>query len=106
MCEINYTSIWYVSIHDFVIEKIAKFEVCMYSFLFRFLGNLLKLLICSNEKFGHQIQKHVKELVGHELNPAIYPILFDQIKLGVDKFFDSSGQVTVIKDWLYFNSFW
>ena len=54
---------------------------------------LLKLLVCNNERFGQQIQKHVKELVGHELNPYIYPILFDQIKVFVDKFFDSSGQV-------------
>ncbi len=61
----------------------------------QFLGNLLKLLVCNNEKFGPQIQKHVKELVGHELNPAIFPILFDQIKISVDKFFDSSGQVGV-----------
>ena len=60
---------------------------------YRFIGNVLKLLVCNNEKFGPQIQKHVKELVGHELNPAIYPILFDQIKICVDKFFDSSGQV-------------
>ena len=58
-----------------------------------FIGMLLKLLVCNNEKFGTQMQKHVKELVGHELNPAIYPILFEQIKLFVDKFFDTSGQV-------------
>ena len=49
--------------------------------------------MCNNEKFGPQIQKHVKELVGHELNAAIYAILFDEIKLFVDKFFDQSGQV-------------
>ena len=63
----------------------------------RFIGHLLKLLMCNNEKFGPQIQKHVKELVGHELNPAIYAILFDQIKLFVDKFFDQSGQVCMIR---------
>ena len=61
----------------------------------RFIGHLLKLLMCNNEKFGPQIQKHVKELVGHELNAAIYAILFDEIKLFVDKFFDQSGQVCV-----------
>ncbi|XP_012944812.1 neurofibromin, partial [Aplysia californica] len=59
----------------------------------QFLGNLLKLLIFQNERFGAQIQKHVKELVGHELNPALYPILFDQIKVCVDKYFDAAGQV-------------
>jgi len=59
----------------------------------RFIGQLLTLLVCSNEKFGPQIQKHVKELVGHELNSHIYPILFDRCKAFVDKFFDASGQV-------------
>ena len=42
-----------------------------------------------------QIQKHVKELVGHEMSPALYPILFDQIKSIVDKFFDQQGHVLV-----------
>jgi len=49
--------------------------------------------VCPNEKFGAQIQKHVKELVGHEMSPALYPILFEQIKSIVEKFFDASGQV-------------
>ena len=61
-----------------------------------FLGQLLKLLVCPNEKFGTQIQKYVKELVGHEISPALYPILFDQIKIIVEKFFDSSGQVGIL----------
>ena len=61
----------------------------------QFLGHLLRLLVCPNEKFGPQIQKHVKELVGHEMSPALYPILFDQIKIIVEKFFDQSGQVVV-----------
>jgi len=52
--------------------------------------------VCQNEKFGAQIQKHVKELVGHELNSALYPILFDQIKICVDKYFDPSGQVWMV----------
>jgi len=59
----------------------------------RFVGQLLRLLVCNNEKFGAQIQKHVKELVGHEMSPALYPILFDQIKAIVEKFFDQQGQV-------------
>lgn len=51
--------------------------------------------MCNNEKFGNPIQKHVKELVGHEMSPSLYPILFDQIKAIVEKFFDSQGQVIV-----------
>ena len=77
---------------DDLVTDVFKLSCCC---VYRFIGNLLKLLICNNEKFGPQIQKHVKELVGHELNSAIYPILFDQIKICVDKFFDSSGQVSV-----------
>ncbi|KAA0197873.1 hypothetical protein HAZT_HAZT005336 [Hyalella azteca] len=59
----------------------------------QFVGHLLKLLVCNNERFGPQIQKHVKELVGHEMSPLLYPSLFDQIKLIVDKFFDQQTQV-------------
>uniref|UniRef100_T1JUK4 Ras-GAP domain-containing protein n=1 Tax=Tetranychus urticae TaxID=32264 RepID=T1JUK4_TETUR len=61
----------------------------------QFVGDVLKLLVCNNEKFGTQIQKHVKELVAHEMSPALYPILFDQIKTIVEKFFDPQYQVTV-----------
>lgn len=49
--------------------------------------------MCQNEKFGLQIQRHIQDLLGHELNPLCYPILFDQIKIQVDKFFDANGQV-------------
>ena len=61
----------------------------------QFLGQLLRLLVCPNEKFGAQIQKNVKELVAYEMSPALYPILFDQIKIIVEKFFDSQSQVIV-----------
>ncbi|CAH1153410.1 unnamed protein product [Phaedon cochleariae] len=60
-----------------------------------FVEGLLHLLVCNNEKFGAQIQKHVKELIGHEMSSALYPILFEQIKSIVDKFFDQQGQVVV-----------
>jgi hypothetical protein len=68
-------------------------KVWILTLLCRFVGQLLRLLVCNNEKFGAQIQKHVKELVGHEMSPALYPILFDQIKAIVEKFFDQQGQV-------------
>ncbi|CAF5186385.1 unnamed protein product, partial [Rotaria magnacalcarata] len=59
----------------------------------QFIGDSLKYLVCQNEKFGIQIQRHIQDLLGHELNPLCYPILFDQIKIQVDKFFDANGQV-------------
>lgn len=68
---------------------------CYNCVFLRFVELLLRLLMCNNEKFGTQIQKHVKELIGHEMAPALYPILFEQIKVIIDKFFDQSGQVTV-----------
>ena len=61
----------------------------------QFIGDLLKLLTCQNDKFGYQVQRHVQDLLGHELSTHCYPILFEQIKLIVDKFFDLSGQVCV-----------
>ncbi|XP_067128062.1 neurofibromin isoform X2 [Centruroides vittatus] len=63
----------------------------------QFVGQLLRLLVCHNEKFGTQIQKHVKELVAHEMSATLYPILFDQIKAIVEKFFDPQGQVVMIE---------
>ena len=60
-----------------------------------FIGQLLRLLVCNNEKFGPQIQKHVKELVGQEMSSQLYPILFEQIRAIVEKFFDQQGQVVV-----------
>lgn len=78
--------------------KHVKFPTnCKYEMnvCFRFVGQLLRLLVCTNEKFGAQIQKHVKELVGHEMSSALYPILFDQIKAIVEKFFDQQGQVNL-----------
>ncbi|KAG6459574.1 hypothetical protein O3G_MSEX011449 [Manduca sexta] len=59
----------------------------------QFIGQLLRLLLCSNERFGQQIQGHVKELVGREMSPQLFPILFDQIKAIIDKFFDQHQQV-------------
>ncbi|XP_047513398.1 neurofibromin isoform X4 [Pieris napi] len=61
----------------------------------QFIGQLLRLLLCNNERFAAHIQCHVKELVGKEMSPALYPILFDQIKAIVDKFFDQQQQVVL-----------
>lgn len=61
----------------------------------QFIEQLLKLLIWPNERYGTHIQKHVKDFVAVELNPALYSILFDQIKSCLDKFFDTQQQVIV-----------
>ncbi|KAF6216642.1 hypothetical protein GE061_000988 [Apolygus lucorum] len=69
-----------------------EFQYCPVT---QFIGHLLRLLVCNNEKFGAQIQKNVKELVGHEMSAALYPTLFEQIKSVVEKFFDQQCQVMV-----------
>lgn len=75
------------------IDKFYRLQLCTQYIIYRFIGQLLRLLLCSNERFGQQIQTHVKELVGNEMSPALYPILFDQIKAIIDKFFDQQQQV-------------
>lgn len=61
----------------------------------RFVGQLLRLLVCNHDRFGAEIQREVKELTGEEMSAALYPILFDQIKIIVEKFFDQGGQIIV-----------
>lgn len=53
--------------------------------------------MCNNEKFGPQMQKHVKELIGQEMSAQLYPLLFDQIRGIVEKFFDQQGQVRPVR---------
>ncbi|KAG8451956.1 hypothetical protein GDO86_003952 [Hymenochirus boettgeri] len=59
----------------------------------KFLDRLLSLMVCNNEKVGGQIRSNIKDLVGLELSPALYPMLFNKMKNNISKFFDSQGQV-------------
>lgn len=43
------------------------------------------------------MQKHVKELIGQEMSAQLYPLLFDQIRGIVEKFFDQQGQVRPVR---------
>lgn len=62
----------------------------------KFLDRLLSLMVCNNEKVGIQIRTNIKDLVGLELSPALYPMLFNKMKNNISKFFDSQGQVSKI----------
>uniref|UniRef100_A0A672NDK3 Neurofibromin 1 n=1 Tax=Sinocyclocheilus grahami TaxID=75366 RepID=A0A672NDK3_SINGR len=62
--------------------------------LSRFLDRLLSLMVCNHEK-GHQIRTNVKDLVGLELCPALYPMLFNKLKNGISRFFDAQGPVPI-----------
>lgn len=61
----------------------------------KFLDRLLSLMVCNHEKVGLQIRTNIKDLVGLELSPALYPMLFNKLKNTISKFFDSQGQVRV-----------
>lgn len=61
----------------------------------RFIGQLLRLLVFNHEKFGPHICKHVKELIGMEMSAHLFPLLFDQLRSIIEKFFDQQGQVLV-----------
>ncbi|XP_051540739.1 neurofibromin isoform X1 [Myxocyprinus asiaticus] len=64
--------------------------------LSRFLDRLLSLMVCSHEK-GHQIRTNIKDLVGLELSPALYPMLFNKLKNSISRFFDAQGPVPINK---------
>ncbi|XP_043910571.1 neurofibromin isoform X1 [Protopterus annectens] len=59
----------------------------------KFLDRLLSLMVCNHEKLGIQIRTNIKDLVGLELSPALYPLLFNKLKNNISRFFDSQGQV-------------
>uniref|UniRef100_A0A8D2N3X6 Neurofibromin n=1 Tax=Zonotrichia albicollis TaxID=44394 RepID=A0A8D2N3X6_ZONAL len=59
----------------------------------KFIDRLLTLMVCNHEKVGLQIRTNIKDLVGLELSPALYPMLFNKLKNTISKFFDSQGQV-------------
>ena len=51
------------------------------------------MLVCNNERLGPQIRDSVKDLIGSELHPALYPHLFELVKEHIEKFFNPNGQV-------------
>ncbi|KAM6466311.1 neurofibromin isoform 3-T3 [Liasis olivaceus] len=59
----------------------------------KFMDRLLSLMVCTHEKVGLQIRTNIKDLMGLELSPALYPMLFNKLKNIISKFFDSQGQV-------------
>lgn len=69
--------------------------------LSKFLDRLLSLMVCSHEK-GVQIRNNVKDLVGLELSPALYPMLFNKLKNSISRFFEAQGPVSVILSTIYF----
>ncbi|XP_051717330.1 neurofibromin isoform X2 [Ctenopharyngodon idella] len=70
-------------------------EVNSETSLNRFLERLLALMVCTHEKVGMQIRTNVKDLVGLELSPALYPMLFNKLRNSIGRFFDTQGPVPI-----------
>ncbi|XP_065830941.1 neurofibromin-like [Oscarella lobularis] len=66
--------------------------------LAKFASDLVDLLVCGNETFGIQIREGVRDLIGHELHPALYSYLYDQIREKLRDFFSSSSRKVVVSD--------
>lgn len=60
----------------------------------RFLDRLLALLVCGHDRVGLHVRTNVKDLLGLELSPALYPMLFNKLKNSIGKFFDTQGPVS------------
>ncbi|XP_007573457.1 neurofibromin isoform X1 [Poecilia formosa] len=61
----------------------------------RFLDRLLALLVCGHDRVGLHVRTNVKDLLGLELSPALYPMLFNKLKNSIGKFSDAQGQVPI-----------
>uniref|UniRef100_A0A671VMS0 Neurofibromin 1 n=1 Tax=Sparus aurata TaxID=8175 RepID=A0A671VMS0_SPAAU len=61
----------------------------------RFLDRLLALLVCGHDRVGLHVRTNVKDLLGLELNPALYPMLFNKLRNSIGKFFDTQGPVPI-----------
>uniref|UniRef100_A0A8C1XIR4 Neurofibromin n=1 Tax=Cyprinus carpio TaxID=7962 RepID=A0A8C1XIR4_CYPCA len=70
-------------------------EVNSETSLNRFLDRLLGLMVCTHEKVGMQIRTNVKDLVGLELSPALYPMLFTKLRNSIGRFFETQGPVPI-----------
>ncbi|XP_046892611.1 neurofibromin isoform X2 [Hypomesus transpacificus] len=60
-----------------------------------FLDRLLALLVCGHERVGLHVRTNVKDLLGLELSPALYPMLFNKLKNSIGRFFDTQGLVPI-----------
>ncbi|XP_019943811.1 neurofibromin isoform X1 [Paralichthys olivaceus] len=61
----------------------------------RFLDRLLALLVCGHDRVGLHVRNNVKDLLGLELSPALYPMLFNKLRNSIGKFFDTQGPVPI-----------
>lgn len=55
---------------------------------------LLVLLVCGHERVGLHVRTNVKELLGLELSPVLYHMLFNNLRNSIGRFFDTQGPVS------------
>uniref|UniRef100_A0A8C7WES1 Neurofibromin 1a n=1 Tax=Oncorhynchus mykiss TaxID=8022 RepID=A0A8C7WES1_ONCMY len=60
-----------------------------------FLDRLLALLVCGHERVGLHVRTNVKELLGLELSPVLYHMLFNKLRNSIGRFFDTQGPVPI-----------
>ncbi|XP_029025964.1 neurofibromin isoform X3 [Betta splendens] len=81
-------------------NPVASATACSYSAssespVSRFLDRLLALLVCGHDRVGLHVRTNVKDLLGLELSPALYPMLFNKLRNSIGKFFDTQGPVPI-----------
>lgn len=57
----------------------------------RFLDRLLVLLVCGHERVGLHVRTNIKELLGLELSPVLYHMLFNKLRNSIGSFFDTQA---------------
>ncbi|XP_031429635.1 neurofibromin isoform X2 [Clupea harengus] len=75
--------------------SVGSCEVSTETSLGRFLDRLLSLMVCNHERVGLQIRNNIKDLVGLDLSPALYPMLFNKLKNSIGRFFETQGPVPI-----------
>eukprot|EP00054_Salpingoeca_dolichothecata_P028574 m.218407 g.218407 ORF g.218407 m.218407 type:complete len:2785 (-) comp26259_c1_seq1:68-8422(-) len=67
----------------------------------RFISRLIELLVCDIEGVGVQMREVVKESLGQELSPAMYPMLFVHLNEKVKSFFTNKSVSTTPANTLF-----
>lgn len=57
----------------------------------RFPDRLLVLLVCGHERVGLHVRTNIKELLGLELSPVLYHMLFNKLRNSIGSFFDTQA---------------
>jgi neurofibromin 1 len=48
--------------------------------ILKFIHDLIDLLVCNSDSFGLEIRENVRDILGHDLHPAFYPVVYQEIQ--------------------------